>query len=69
MPREGEGGEDAGWLLTIATDEGSLESQLLVYDAATMSSTPVCRLRLPQRVPHGFHCSWVTEAQLQAQAP
>lgn len=43
------------------------QSELVVLDAATMSSAPVCRLRLPCRVPLGFHGTWVSEEQLAAQ--
>lgn len=53
----------------MVTDEQRLESQLVIYDAQTMSSTPLCRLRMPQRVPAGFHCTWVSEAQLAEQLP
>lgn len=47
---------------------GAPQSELVVFDAQTMSSTPVCRLRLPQRVPLGFHGAWVTQEQLAAQS-
>ncbi len=29
---------------------------------------PVARVRMPRRVPYGFHSLWISEAQLQAQA-
>jgi hypothetical protein len=29
---------------------------------------PVARVRMPRRVPYGFHGLWISEAQLQAQA-
>lgn len=50
--------------MTITTEEGSLKSELAMYDAQTMSSQAVCRVRLPQTVPLGFHCSWVPEAEI-----
>ena len=53
---------------TPLTDDDTLHSELVVYDARTMAATPVVRLRMPQRVPHGFHGHWVTAAQLAAQA-
>ncbi len=28
---------------------------------------PVARVRMARRVPHGFHCLWVSEEELQAQ--
>jgi carotenoid cleavage dioxygenase len=60
--------EDAGYLMTFVTDEASLQSELVIYDAASMASAPVARLRLPQRVPHGFHGAWVSAGHLAAQA-
>ena len=39
--------------------------QVWLFDARTFSSEPAARLRLPVRVPHGFHGLWVTEEQLQ----
>lgn len=59
--------EDDGYLLTYVTDETTAQSELAIYSAKTMSSQPVCRLRLPQRVPMGFHGTWVSAAQLAEQ--
>ncbi len=59
--------EDDGWLITLVTDQDSLQSECVVFDAASMSSTPVARVRMPQRVPSGFHCTFVTAEQLAAQ--
>ena len=30
-----------------------------VIDARTMDSQPVARVRIPARVPYGFHCTWI----------
>jgi carotenoid cleavage dioxygenase len=43
------------------------QSEMLVLDAKTMSSTPLASVKLPQRVPYGFHASFVEEKLLQAQ--
>jgi carotenoid cleavage dioxygenase len=67
VPRKGATEEDDGYLLTYVTDEQSLQSELVVYDAASMASRPLARLRMPQRVPSGFHGTWVTAEQLAAQ--
>jgi carotenoid 9,10(9',10')-cleavage dioxygenase 1 len=60
-------GEDNGYLITYVWDEQTQTSELVIYDAATMSSTPVARVGMPQRVPFGFHCTWMTEEQMQEQ--
>jgi carotenoid 9,10(9',10')-cleavage dioxygenase 1 len=36
-----------------------------VYDAKTMSETPVAKVEMPQRVPHGFHGTFIHREQLQ----
>lgn len=62
-----EGPEDDGYLMTYVTDEDTLQSELVIYDAASMSSAPIARLGMPQRVPHGFHGAWLSAEQLAAQ--
>lgn len=51
--------EDAGYLLTYACDRDTLETELLVLDAADIAGEPVATLRMPHRVPLGLHGSWV----------
>ncbi len=51
-------GEDAGWLVAFAYDLAAKTSALLVIDASDIEAGPVARVRLPQRVPHGFHGTW-----------
>ncbi|KAK9807926.1 hypothetical protein WJX73_003043 [Symbiochloris irregularis] len=62
-------GEDDGFLVTFVHDESATEggSAMVVYDAKTMSSTPVARVPLPHRVPYGFHCLHLDEEQFQSQ--
>lgn len=43
-------------------------SKLHVYDASTMSCTPLATVALPQRVPYGFHGMWVSREQMKAQS-
>lgn len=51
------GREDDGWVVTITTDtEGNSEAR--VIDPADFSGPPVARVKLPQRVPAGFHGTW-----------
>ncbi|NUR87475.1 MAG: dioxygenase [Nonomuraea sp.] len=57
VPAEGAAGEDEGWLLSVVTTGES--SELLVLDAGDLSD--VASVRLPRRVPAGFHGSWFGE--------
>jgi len=62
VPKGADPAEDAGWLLSIAFD-GAGGSELVILDAEDFGAAPVARVRLPQRVPFGFHGSWVPEAE------
>jgi len=52
--------EDDGYLLMHAYDESAKSSEVLVLDAQRMKQ--LCRLKLPRRVPYGFHATWVPKA-------
>jgi len=65
VPRPNTTTEDDGWLMNVVHDEAANTSELLVIDAQDMTSEPVARVLIPQRVPYGFHATWVTEKQLQ----
>lgn len=41
------------------------QSYFLLYDGEVDSSEPITRLRLPSRVPYGFHGSWITGIDLE----
>lgn len=60
VPRH-EGNEDDGWLLTYLYDKPSASSSFVVLDAADPTAAPTATVRLPQRVPFGFHGSWITD--------
>jgi carotenoid cleavage dioxygenase-like enzyme len=51
--------EDAGWLVTFVYDAARDGSDLVVLDAREFGAPPVARVRLPQRVPFGFHGNWI----------
>ena len=53
---ENDDSEDDGFLITMAHDERTHQSQCLIIDARTMLLT--ARLAMPQRVPYGFHAFW-----------
>lgn len=57
-------GEDEGWLMGFVFDETSGASDLVILDASQPGSQPVARIHLPQRVPYGFHGSWIADSAL-----
>ena len=57
-PKAGRGEEDAGYVLTFATDLATMESSFVILDAADFSAEPVAVIKLPRRVPLGLHGNW-----------
>jgi carotenoid cleavage dioxygenase-like enzyme len=49
---------DRGWILTVVYDSQSDTSEVWVYDSDRLDDEPVCRLRLPEIIPFGFHGTW-----------
>ena len=65
MPAHDDAGEDEGWVLTVVYDAGRDGSDLVILDALRLHRSPTSRaVRLPQRVPFGFHGSWVADDEL-----
>ena len=51
--------EDDGWLLSWVIDKRDRSTEVVVLDARNLSAEPVARVKLPRRVPFGFHGSWL----------
>ncbi|KAL3746754.1 hypothetical protein ACJRO7_015656 [Eucalyptus globulus] len=47
--------EDDGWIATFVHNEVSDETQVHIIDVKDFEGNPVAKIRLPQRVPYGFH--------------
>ncbi len=56
-PRIDAKGEDDGYLVTFTADFDGV-SEAHIIDAQNMSAPPLARIKLPQRVPAGFHGVW-----------
>ncbi|MBN6037165.1 carotenoid oxygenase family protein [Amycolatopsis sp. 195334CR] len=63
-PRDGATVEGDGYLVTFVQDEREGVSELDIFDAGDLAAGPVARVLLPQRVPLGFHATWVRADQL-----
>jgi len=61
VPRSAGAGEDEGWVLSYVYDAARDSSDLAILDAADFSARPVATVALPQRVPFGFHGSWLPD--------
>jgi carotenoid cleavage dioxygenase-like enzyme len=53
--------EDDGYVICFVYNKASGESECHIIDAQKFTEEPVARIKIPQRVPHGFHASWVAD--------
>ncbi len=51
--------EAEGVVMSFVYDRARDTSELVVLDARDISAGPLARVALPQRVPYGFHATWV----------
>lgn len=49
---------DGGWLVGFVHDDGRGTDDLVVLDAQHLEDGPVATVRLPRRVPYGWHGHW-----------
>ena len=59
IPAENQKSEDEGYLLLYVYNKETNKSDLVIFDAQSIQSGPRATVKLPQRVPFGFHGSWV----------
>jgi carotenoid cleavage dioxygenase-like enzyme len=60
-PAAGQPDELSGWYLTYVYDPQADSSDLVIIDASDFAGEPVARIRMPRRVPHGFHGNWIPD--------
>ena len=58
VPDSPNSGEDEGWLLSYVYNAAENSSEVAILDAQNLEQAPVARVKLPQRVPFGFHGCW-----------
>lgn len=51
--------EDAGWLVSCVYRAASDTTDVVILRAAAIDEPPVATLRLPRRIPAGFHGAWI----------
>jgi carotenoid cleavage dioxygenase len=57
-------GEGNGVLLSFVHDKSADTSELVVLNARDIAAGPLARVALPQRVPYGFHATWVPAQEI-----
>ncbi len=66
-PRVGARDEDDGYVVAFVSDVNAKDSgEVVILDAKNIANGPVARVKIPQRVPVGFHTIWVPGDQLGA---
>lgn len=59
VPAHADAGEDEGWLVGLVVDRDADATELAIIDARDFTGDPVATVRLPHRVPPGFHGNWI----------
>jgi carotenoid cleavage dioxygenase len=62
VPRHEAAEEDDGYLLVLMYDRARNASSFFVLDARHVTGAPLAEVRIPHRVPYGFHGNWVPAA-------
>ena len=52
--------EDDGYLLLFIYDSVNKQSECVILDARQMTQEPLARIKIPRRIPHGLHGSWMS---------
>lgn len=61
------GSEDRGYVITVATNAKDYTGEAWVFDAQRITTGPIARVKLPSRVPVGFHAAWIPGDRLWGQ--
>ena len=59
VPAALDSAEDEGWMIGLVIDRAAETTDLVILDARSFESEPVARIRIPHRVPPGFHGNWL----------
>ena len=62
VPAAPDAGEDEGWMVGLVIDRESETTELAIIDARDFEAKQVATIRIPHRVPPGFHGNWLPAA-------
>jgi carotenoid cleavage dioxygenase-like enzyme len=60
VPAHAEAGEDEGWLMGLVVNHPGETTDLVILNARDFEGEPQASIRIPHRVPPGFHGNWVS---------
>ena len=61
VPKQASNEEDAGYLMTFVHDLNNDSAEFVVIDAQNFSRGYVAQVKVPRRIPFGFHGNWVSD--------
>lgn len=59
-PKKNAKSEDDGYVISYIYNEQENKSELIILDAQHFELGPIARIAIPQRVPMGFHATWIS---------
>lgn len=62
IPAHERASEDQGWLIGLVIDMADETTELVILDAQRFEGPPQASIRIPHRVPPGFHGDWLPTA-------
>ena len=62
VPAAADAAEDEGWLMGLVINAAEETTDLVILDARSFEAAPVASVRIPHRVPPGFHGNWFPTA-------
>jgi carotenoid cleavage dioxygenase len=63
VPAAAEAEEDEGWLVGFVINTIDDTTDFVILDARSFETAPVATVRLPHRIPPGFHGNWFPAVQ------
>jgi len=61
VPAAGARNEDDGYVVTYVHDEPNATAELVILDAGRFDAKPIASVKIPRRIPYGFHGSWIAD--------
>ena len=59
VPAHADAAEDEGWLIGLVIDLPNETTDLAIIDARDFAGAPIASVRVPHRIPPGFHGNWL----------
>ena len=62
VPAAADAGEDEGWLVGLVINTAAETTEFMILEARSFEAAPIATVRLPHRIPPGFHGNWFPAA-------